>query len=72
MDPFHCECGKPKRSHQAACLDCLFGIAAVAYDPDRHDPESVFFEDSYVGPSERELSGGCNQCGGWDDCYCDG
>lgn len=41
------------------------------YNPERHDPDSIFFDDSYVGPSERKLSGGCNRCGGFDDCYCD-
>jgi hypothetical protein len=44
----------------------------VAYDPERHDPDSVFFDDSYVGPSELELGGGCNRCGSPDDCYCNG
>lgn len=44
--------------------------ATRAYDPYRHDPDSIGFDDSYVGPSERELMGGCNRCGGMDDCYC--
>ena len=45
-------------------------IAGRMYDPERHDPDSIFFDDSYIGPSERELMGGCNRCGGLDDCYC--
>jgi hypothetical protein len=53
-------------------MDCMFAVAAVAYDPERHDPDSVFFDDSYVGPSELELGGGCNRCGSPDDCYCNG
>lgn len=42
------------------------------YDPMYHDPDSVYFNDSYVGPSELELGGGCNRCGVPDDCYCNG
>jgi hypothetical protein len=72
MDEFICECGKPKLPRQEACMDCMFAVAAVAYDPERHDPDSVFFDDSYVGPSELELGGGCNRCGSPDDCYCNG
>lgn len=48
----------------------MTGADLRGYNPERHDPDSVFFDDSYVGPSERELSGGCNRCGGFDDCYC--
>ena len=48
----------------------LMRIAAKMYDADRHDEDSIYFDDSYTGPSERELNGGCNRCGGWDDCYC--
>lgn len=48
----------------------LIGEDLRGYDPERHDPDSIFFDDSYVGPSERELNGGCNRCGGMDDCYC--
>jgi hypothetical protein len=69
---FHCECGKPKRQHQRACGDCLMDEAGRTYDPDIHDPESVFFRDTYTGPSELELGGGCNRCGSPDDCYCNG
>lgn len=48
----------------------MLSIAAASYNPERHDEDSVFFDNSYTGPSERELSGGCNRCGGFDDCYC--
>lgn len=44
--------------------------AAAAYNIDIHDEDSVWFRDTYTGPSERELMGGCNRCGGMDDCYC--
>lgn len=40
------------------------------YDPERHDPDSVFYDGSYTGPSELELGGGCNRCGCPDDCMC--
>lgn len=53
-------------------IDQMLWEAGQAYDPERHDPDSIFFDDSYVGPSERSLNGGCNRCGGWDDCYCNG
>ena len=53
-------------------LDELMEQAGRAYDPERHDPDSVFFDDSYTGPSELELGGGCNRCGSPDDCYCNG
>jgi len=46
--------------------------AGQGYDPERHDPDSVFFDDSYVGPSELELGGGCSRCGCPDDCMCGG
>lgn len=49
----------------------LLDVAGRMYDPERHDPDSIFFDDSYTGPSERDLMGGCNRCGGLDDCYCD-
>lgn len=55
--------------HSDEVIDILVQ-AGRAYDPERHDPDSVFFDDSYTGPSERELMGGCNRCGGLDDCYC--
>lgn len=42
------------------------------YDEYRHDPDSIGFDDSYTGPSELELGGGCNRCGAPDDCYCNG
>lgn len=48
----------------------LLADAGRAYDPYRHDEDSIGFDNSYTGPSERELNGGCNRCGGWDDCYC--
>ena len=50
----------------------LLSVAGRMYDPERHDPDSIFFDDSYVGPSELELGGGCNRCGAPDDCYCNG
>jgi hypothetical protein len=68
----HCDCGNPKRAHQRACGECLMEEARKAYNPDIHDPDSVFFKDTYVGPSELELGGGCNRCGSPDDCYCNG
>lgn len=49
----------------------MLTVAGRMYNPERHDPDSIFFDDSYTGPSERELLGGCNRCGGLDDCYCD-
>ena len=42
------------------------------YDAYRHDPDSIGFDNSYTGPSELELGGGCTRCGCPDDCLCDG
>lgn len=53
-------------------MSVFIGADLRGYIPERHDPDSLFFDDSYVGPSERELMGGCNRCGGLDDCYCIG
>lgn len=39
------------------------------YDPERHDPDSVFYDGTYTGPSELALSGGCDRCN-CDDCMC--
>lgn len=47
-------------------------VAGRMYDPYRHDPDSIDFDNSYTGPSELELGGGCNRCGSPDDCYCNG
>lgn len=47
-----------------------WSLSGDTYDEYRHDPDSIGFDDSYTGPSERELMGGCNRCGGMDDCYC--
>lgn len=41
------------------------------YDPEIHDEDSVFFRDTYTGPSELELGGGCTRCGCPDDCMCE-
>lgn len=60
------------KKQEAKTFAWLTGQDLRGYNPERHDPDSVFFDDSYVGPSERELGGGCNRCGGPDDCYCDG
>jgi hypothetical protein len=68
----HCDCGRPKKSWHGSCHECMMEAAGKAYDPERHDPESVFFDDSYTGPSEIELGGGCTRCGVPDDCYCNG
>jgi hypothetical protein len=39
---------------------------------ERDDPDSVFYDGRYTGPSEFELGGGCNRCGCPDDCMCNG
>jgi hypothetical protein len=51
-------------------LDELMAQAVATYDPERHDEDSVYFDDSYTGPSELELGGGCSRCGCPDDCMC--
>lgn len=48
----------------------LLKAAGKTYDSYRHDPDSIGFDNSYTGPSERDLMGGCKRCGGLDDCYC--
>jgi hypothetical protein len=53
-------------------MNYLVGADLRGYNPERHDPDSVFFDDSYVGASELELGGGCNRCGCPDDCMCNG
>lgn len=78
IEPCECPVGYQVWYHEteanektnAAFFNSLLEEAARAYDPYRHDPDSVGFDDSYTGPSERELMGGCNRCGGLDDCYC--
>lgn len=64
-----CDTGRSKSGEEK---ETPLAVAGRMYDPYRHDPDSIGFNDSYTGPSELELGGGCNRCGSPDDCYCDG